>query len=284
MNPAEGELRPQLSDGIGLHISVSSIMDLEKRVQIMERREEFEKDTAAFREKFKKSQDEILGRIITARKILEEVKVSRDLMRVIAHICMDMGVDGHRADIAILKTAKTIAAYNEEDTVDYNHIQEAATLVLGERFHKASYDQDKIKKKVEQAISELSQEKQEENKKKLQEAGKKTRGMKLKTLEKEEKKVETDQEEADVTKLLKMRGKKNIRLYGKRIDSKTQKGKYIKSKIPGNGPGDIAIDATLRAAALGSEGSINVESQDIRHKVRKHGAKASIALIVDISR
>ncbi len=32
MNPAEGELRPQLSDRIGLHISVHSIMDLEESV------------------------------------------------------------------------------------------------------------------------------------------------------------------------------------------------------------------------------------------------------------
>lgn len=284
MNPAEGELRPQLSDRIGLHISVSSIMNLEKRVQIMERREEFENDSYVFREKFKKNQDEILRRIVTARKILDKVKVSRDVMKVIAHICMDMGVDGHRADIAILKTAKTIAAYNNENMVDYPHVEEAAALVLGERFQKASYDQDKIKKQVEQAISELSQEKEDENKKKIpQEAGKKKRGMKLKTLEKEEKKVETDQEEADVTKLLKMKGKKKKRLYGKRIDSKTQRGKYIKSKMPGNTPGDIAIDATLRAAALGSEGSINVKTKDIRHKVRKHGAKATIALVVDIS-
>lgn len=44
MNPAEGELRPQLSDRIGLHISVHSIMNLEERIKIMDRREEFEKD------------------------------------------------------------------------------------------------------------------------------------------------------------------------------------------------------------------------------------------------
>ena len=43
MNPAEGELRPQLSDRIGLQISVQSIMDIEDRVKIMERREAFER-------------------------------------------------------------------------------------------------------------------------------------------------------------------------------------------------------------------------------------------------
>lgn len=107
--------------------------------------------------------------------------------------------------------------------------------------------------------------------------------MKLKTLEKEEQLVEEEITEIDIKKLLKMKGKKKKKLYGKRVDSKTLKGRYIKSKLPGNVSGDIAIDATLRAAALGSKGSIEVESGDIRHKVRKHGAKASIALIVDIS-
>jgi len=107
--------------------------------------------------------------------------------------------------------------------------------------------------------------------------------MKLKTLKKDEQKVEAREEEVDVKKLLKMKGKKKKRLYGKRIDSKTQKGRYIKSKLPKDSLGDIAIDATLRAAAISSQGKINVKSEDLRHKIRKHGAKASIVMVVDIS-
>ncbi len=107
--------------------------------------------------------------------------------------------------------------------------------------------------------------------------------MKLKTLKKDEQPVESHEEEVDVKKLLKIKGKKKKRLYGKRIDSKTQKGRYIKSKLPKDSSGDIAIDATLRAAALGSHGKINVKSEDLRHKIRKHGAKASIVMVVDIS-
>jgi Mg-chelatase subunit ChlD len=107
--------------------------------------------------------------------------------------------------------------------------------------------------------------------------------MKLKTLKKEEEKVESQEEEVDVKKLLKTKGKKKQRIYGKRMDSKTQKGRYIKSKLPKDSSGDIAIDATLRAAAMSSNGEIKVKSEDLRHKIRKHGAKASIAMVVDIS-
>jgi Mg-chelatase subunit ChlD len=107
--------------------------------------------------------------------------------------------------------------------------------------------------------------------------------MKLKTLKKEEQNVEAQEEDVDVKKLLKIKGKKKNRLYGKRVDSKTQKGRYIKSKLPKDSSRDIAIDATLRAAALSSKGQINVKSEDLRHKIRKHSAKASIILLADIS-
>lgn len=107
--------------------------------------------------------------------------------------------------------------------------------------------------------------------------------MKLKTLKKDEQNVETHEEDVNVKKLLKIKGKKKKRTYGKRIDSKTEKGRYIKSKLPKDSYGDIAIDATLRAAALSSNGEIRVKGEDLRHKIRKHGARASIVMVVDIS-
>lgn len=372
MNPAEGELRPQLSDRIGLHIIVHSIMDIGDRVKIMTRREEFERDPAAFKAKFEEAQIKILDNILNARELLKSVKVSPEIMKIIARVCVDMEVDGHRADIAILKTSKTIAAYNKRLTVNYDDLEEAMALVLGERLQK-SYDQKKIREKLKNAISDVEEEQKEEEDQSPPEKGNGNsnsengessekgegedqthegqndsnenlnpdegqdnsdenlnpdeeqndsnenlnpetgkipeedesseeqstinvspnpveqadnpdkKGMKLKSIEEEGIPVGTDEEEINIKKLLKIKGKKKDRLYGKRVDSKTQKGKYIRSALPKNVSNDIAIDATLRAAAIKSNGSINVKNEDIRHKVRKHGARASIALVVDIS-
>jgi len=349
MNPAEGELRPQLSDRIGLHISVHSIMNLEERVQIMERREEFEKDPSAFKEKFKKEQNLILESIVTAREMLKKVYVSRDIMGIIAYLCMEVGVDGHRADIAILKTSKTIAAYQNTDEVNTDHVEEAAQLVLGERFHKSSQNKNKINQMVQKAMEDISKKKKEQEESQnsdkqepesgneqnakgtkqpedLKERGENNppkreegdepgkldgeenhtaqnpgdhapesldnnnnnnpdineKGKKLKSLEKEED-IDSCDQGLDIKKLLKIKGKKKKKLYGKRVDSTTQKGKYVKSRLSKDLKNDIAIDATLRAAAMSSDGVIKVKSEDLRHKVRKHGAKASLALVVDIS-
>ncbi|MGF7117861.1 magnesium chelatase subunit D [Methanobacterium oryzae] len=357
MNPAEGELRPQLSDRIGLHIIVHSIMDIKDRVEIMARREEFEKNPAEFINKFKAEQKEILENILIARKLLKEVRISEDIMKAIAHVCVNMGVDGHRADIAILKTAKTIAAYNSHIEVNYNYLEEAMLLVLGERLPK-SYNEDKIKQMLQRAISDIENEEDKEDEKEGQaeeepgcgdseddqnsegnpeedqendgnenqseeqegpnengelapeenhdeedtdqkenttasvspqpteqseDDGKEKKGKLLKSIEDEENTIDSDDEKIDINKLLKMKGITKNRLYGKRVDSKTQKGKYIKSKLPKNNSQDIAIDATLRAAATGSKGSIKVKNEHLRQKVRKHGARAAIAIVVDIS-
>ena len=354
MNPAEGELRPQLSDRIGLHISVHSIMNLEERVKIMERREEFEKDPSSFKDKYKEKQDSILENIVTAREMLKNVNVSMDIMGVIAHVCIEVGVDGHRADIAILKTSKTIAAYHNLDEVNLNHVEEAALLVLGERVHQSSQNKNKINQMVQKAMEDISKRKKDQDEQQHNSEGKddqkddnnsdqqdqngteqtenlkeqsednqikddlnkeeepgeseknenqtqhinqgeqsqgsldnnnsesNQQGKKLKSLEKEEE-VDYSEEGLDIKNLLKIKGKKKRKLYGKRVDSTTQKGKYVKSRLSKDLKNDIAIDATLRAAAISSEGTINVKSEDLRHKVRKHGAKASIALVVDIS-
>mgnify|MGYP005850793147 CR=1 FL=1 len=300
MNPAEGELRPQLSDRIGLHINVETIMDVEDRIKIMKRREDFEKDPKTFIENFKEEQEKILSSILKAREILVKVRVSDDLMELIARLCVEAGVDGHRADIAILKTAKTIAAYNNRKDVNQDDVEEATLLVLGHRMQNKSFDKKEIDKKVKEASDEMKKEekdkkqiasdemkKEEKNKKQVSsdktDDSSRKKGMQLNTLKNEENIPDKDEQDVDIKKLLKLKGKKKKRLYGQRMDSKTEKGKYIKSKIPKVSSKDIAIDATLRAAAVRSNGDLKVEGGDLREKIRKHGARASIVLVVDIS-
>ena len=82
---------------------------------------------------------------------------------------------------------------------------------------------------------------------------------------------------------MKLKGKSKKRLYGKHIESKTEKGKYIKSRYSKKIPKDIAIDATIRAAAKKSKNKIKIETSDLREKIRKHGGRATIVVIVDIS-
>lgn len=159
MNPDEGDLRGQLSDRIGLQISSQSIKDIESRILIMSRREEFEKNPSEFREKFKDSNEELKERIVNARKILSTVKINKDLLEIIARVCLTEGVDGHRSDIAILKTSKTLAAFNGREEVNIDDITDAIILVLGSRNPRIPFNRERAENRVNKAKKEMEQHK-----------------------------------------------------------------------------------------------------------------------------
>ena len=111
MNPEEGELRPQLLDRFGLCVKVTGLNNLDARMAVVERRLAFEADPEGFAAGWQGEQQIIRQGILRARERLPRVSFSNDLLRLITAICVDQGVDGHRADIFMLKVAQTLAAY-----------------------------------------------------------------------------------------------------------------------------------------------------------------------------
>ncbi|MEA4958064.1 MAG: ATP-binding protein, partial [Methanobrevibacter sp.] len=159
MNPEEGELRGQLSDRIGLEIEVEGISNIEDRIKIMKRREAFEIDPISFIKKFDNEQKDLQNKIIKAQKILNEVIIDQKLLEVIARISLELGSEGHRSDINILKTSKTIAAFNNKLNVDYDDLKESISLVLGEdsllnqRIEKIKNDIEKRENEKEEKLN-----------------------------------------------------------------------------------------------------------------------------------
>lgn len=133
MNPEEGELRPQLLDRFGLCVTIEGSRDPEERVQVMERRAAFDQDPEGFCKGWEKASADLSLRISKAVALYPTVTVEQACLYDIATICLDVGVDGHRGDIIILKTAKTLAAYDGRDTVTQKDIETAAELALPHR-------------------------------------------------------------------------------------------------------------------------------------------------------
>ncbi|MDD1723819.1 MAG: AAA family ATPase [Methanospirillum sp.] len=153
MNPEEGELRPQLLDRFGLCVDIEGIMDAETRVEVIRRRQQYEEEPEEFLVKWTSSEQDLRDRIVNAQKLLSSVKISDEMLHVIAQICIDMGVDGHRADITMMKTASTIAAFNGRTEVKEEDVREAATLVLSHRMRRRPFaDQKMDATKMEQSI------------------------------------------------------------------------------------------------------------------------------------
>lgn len=141
MNPEEGDLRPQLLDRFGLVVDVAGEKDTGQRMEVIKRRLNFESDPAAFALKFEGAQEELRDKISRAFVVLKNVTYDNTILEMAAKISIEVGVDGHRADIGMIKTAMTIAAYNLRESVDKDDILEAAELVLPHRMRRRPFEE-----------------------------------------------------------------------------------------------------------------------------------------------
>lgn len=165
MNPEEGDLRPQLLDRFGLSVEVKGITDVNKRLEIINRRSSFDNDPKNFLAKWIEEDKKIAKKIDNAKKMLPFVKISKSLLSTIIQICIDYGVEGHRGDIAMVKTAKALAAYNQRNEVLIEDIELAAELVLPHRVKKSPFSNDTFnKEKIKESIKNTEEEYSNKNK------------------------------------------------------------------------------------------------------------------------
>jgi magnesium chelatase subunit D len=279
MNPEEGELRPQLLDRFGLQVEVEPITDPTLQMEIVKRVEEFETDSASFLAKYEDKQRELKLKIEKARELLPKVQISEEMLHEVATVCSKLSVS-NRAPIVITKTAKTVAALSERVNVSRDDVLEAMELALPHRMRKKPFEQPYIsREKLEEMISKNSCDEDakneshgRENKKNLQSKDKIFNigppiSVNLET--KEEQEIYTG------------RSGRTVKSIG--ID----RGTYVYSTIPKSKPCDIAIDATIRAAASRLVGTcrtpLKIGDEDIREKVRKAKTSSLIILVVDAS-
>ena len=155
MNPEEGDLRPQLLDRFALSVDISGIRDTRDRVLIMERRLAFESDPDGFYQQWLSKEQELSHRIEQARDLVDKVTyTSRDLLSIAA-LTASLNVEGHRADLVILKTARAHAAFETRTIITERDIALAAELALPHRIRQGPFQQseispDQLQERIEQ--------------------------------------------------------------------------------------------------------------------------------------
>ncbi len=156
MNPEEGELRPQLLDRFGLACEIRGIPDPEQRVEILERRLAFEQDQEAFVQEWQTAELKLSKEIESAREKLPHVKHSQTDLYAIAALTSGLEVDGHRADLVILKAARAQSALAGRDTINEEDILLAAELALPHRLKRKPFQDvelrfEQLEKQLEKA-------------------------------------------------------------------------------------------------------------------------------------
>ncbi len=292
MNPEEGELRPQLLDRFGLCVEVSGLKDFEDRMAVVERRLAYEDDPEGFAAAWEGEQEGIRRAIITARERLAQVIYHPDILRLITAICLEQGVDGHRADIYMLKTAQTLAAYHGRVQVDGEDVRQAARLVLPHRLRRKPLGSNKLdQQKLEETCRKFEKEKEEKSYQPSQAPPAYEVG-------------DPEAAEAVIGKVTSAPGvpfpvqplelppeRQPRQAPGSRTRAKSldQTGRYVRPTPVRGATPDLALDATLRAAApyqaVRERGNLAlaIADPDLRYKVREKRIGRHILLVVDAS-
>ena len=298
MNPEEGDLRPQLEDRFGLCIEVKGESDAASRIEIMRRRNAFLADPEVFRAEFEPQQREVREKIVSARKLLPQVEIDDAVLELVSNIAVELGVCGHRADIATCRAAMALAAFEGSLNVTQEYALEAAEMAFPHRLGKTPFDHPKGMECLREVIEKkgkLINLPGSEGSHALIPLASRSLPLEIKPSERTEKKFlrmkptsgpeDTPILEGQVVKSLKSAsGKRNTAV------ADSQDGRRVGHTIPEANQtlkaGNVAIDATLRAAAARSASQqkpFEIAREDLRKAVRRRKVGNLILFVLDAS-
>ena len=153
-NPEEGELRPQLLDRFGLSVEVTTPTELKTRVEIVRRRDAFERDRAEFVAGWKRRESSLRSKIVKARKALAEIDVPDAALERAAGFCMALGTDGLRGELTLIRAARALAALEGRGTVSDDEIRRVAPSALRHRLRRDPLDDVSSTVRIERVLEE----------------------------------------------------------------------------------------------------------------------------------
>ena len=310
MNPEEGDLRPQLLDRFGLAVEVDGVFQPEERREVVRRRMSFESAPFDFMDNWADAEQEERNRLLASQQLLSDVIVPDDILELITDICAEYQVDGLRGDIVMYKTASTIAAYEGRTVVDVDDVREAALMALLHRQRRQPFQQPHL---VTEQLDNMLEDYQ--NQQRNREPSANDESHKDDPADDSDREPDPPDEEADesadsalgdewfeigdpyAVQNLQVQppDRRARRASGRRATtvSGSSVGRYVAARVPEGQATDLALDATLRAAAPYQESrrqnagsasaALLVEPWDVREKVRETHTGSLILFVVDAS-
>ncbi len=159
MNPEEGDLRPQLLDRFALSVEVRSLPDPRERMAILQRHIGYDNNPDKFRAEWLPNEQQLSQEIAEAREIADDIQYGERDLFTIANLTSGLHIDGHRADLVILKAARAHAALEGRHQISDRDIMLAAELALPHRlkrgpFHETQVSAADLEERVEQIQSD----------------------------------------------------------------------------------------------------------------------------------
>jgi len=312
INPESGMLSGACLDQFGLFVNVDNIHDENTRVEILKRTISFEKDCASFCNLWKLENEKIKKAIHSAMSLLPKVVVSSAMIQLASVYALKAHVSGHRADIYLIEAARALAALAERRYVLPKDLEKAAEFVLPHRMRKnweeelpqsdelEDPDKNNTEKAQESENNDPGDDGEDPSENHIVEAAGNGSDNDESSSDMPEFPQGADDEKVDpadshviLPPLWIQNEKKRFspKGSGKRnmTRSDERQGRYVKAGIPKGETHDIAIDATLRAAAPHQKGrrsngcAVVIRHEDIRRKEREKRTGNIFLFLVDAS-
>jgi magnesium chelatase subunit I len=154
-NPEEGELRPQLLDRFGLSVDVTTPTEIVTRVEVVKRRDAFDRDPEGFTEIWRPEDEKIRRKLVAAKKRLADVVTPDSALNRAAELCLHLGTDGLRGELTLIRTARALCALEGVKQITDTQIRSVAPMALRHRLRRNPLDESRATTRVERALSEI---------------------------------------------------------------------------------------------------------------------------------
>ncbi len=305
MNPEEGDLRPQLLDRFGLAVEVDGTFSPEERQEVVRRRIDYERDPHQFMTLWLEEEERERLRLSRSRELLPRVEVSASTLDLISRICTEYQVDGMRADIVMYKTAGTIAAYEGRDQATADDVKEAGLLALLHRQRRQPFQQPQLATEQLDSMVQDFQDRQRSREPSAQENGgpqeSSQNSDEVDPYDSPEDPTGSPPDEQDAGPSgspdqefevgesfpvpfidVEPPDKRPRRGSGSRSKSvgDSQSGRYVGARIPRGEMSDLALDATLRAAAPRQQTRRDAVTKSLPDPLHPEGTEGAVTSVL----
>jgi magnesium chelatase subunit I len=154
-NPEEGELRPQLLDRFGLSVEARTPSDIAERVEVVRRRDAFEREPEAFAERWRRAETTLRSRVARASQRAQSIDVPDYVLERATRLCITLGIDGSRGELTLLRAARALAAFESQPVVSMAMLERVTMLVLRHRLRRNPLDDSGSGARIERAMQEV---------------------------------------------------------------------------------------------------------------------------------
>ena len=154
-NPEEGELRPQMLDRFGLALEVRTPQDIPTRMEVVRRRDAFDRDPEAFHKHWASAEKKLRTKITHARERVATVETGDAVLERAARLCVALGSDGLRGELTLIRAARAYAALEDIPKVGDKELKRVAPMVLSHRLRRNPLDDSGSATRVERALAEV---------------------------------------------------------------------------------------------------------------------------------